>query len=627
MTAELTERIRARLAKEQERVRAFFDGHPETVVACSLPSEPSEEGGVYIGGGWAERREALATWSWTKDAGLPAGHLAHEFASNWPKDLPDPLTGQAAIEFVDAHLDDMAADLSRMIEAAGALLIESDYVGRALARSFLTDMWPWPVHSTPSTTAAWFARYAASSEPITYSPPSDEKPQGSIGPAMDWHAGAKPQDVALWAKDALDRVTPKLGTNLYDVTKRYGIPPHVEWTTADGHIVLLPSMGLALLFLAEQDVKEGQQRHAVHIDTDRPHTDFMAGLTELPKDGEPHDWPDKDGHLQLFAPGKAVQLEFPNMTATEAMVEALHLWQGFPALRTWAGLLVQLSEQGATGTLVWSLDDHLKACGYSPRARRKGTIRQDEAARVEALVNVFQLRWIDRTNRVRHRFPVFQVDHYIDHPEGDRWQLGTIEMHINRQLLYRGVRNHRTGKLGTNWYPAPTAIAGIDHRHKRHALALALLLPGWFSLAWRENHRAHVDRRGDTLLGRARIPYDRRKAGRAWKALRDNLDELVRVGQLERWEWRRNPETMAGVARLYAADWLVDRTVGGLEGRLPAPAPSINTGADLKAHRKAKGWTQQQAAEALGVSRDTVGRAERAPKKRLPRSILKALGG
>jgi DNA-binding XRE family transcriptional regulator len=65
-----------------------------------------------------------------------------------------------------------------------------------------------------------------------------------------------------------------------------------------------------------------------------------------------------------------------------------------------------------------------------------------------------------------------------------------------------------------------------------------------------------------------------------------------------------------------------------IHGLMPpetVPPPSILTGGEFAAWRKAKSWTQEQAAEVLGVSRWTVHRAESAPEEELKKSLLEAL--
>ena len=65
-----------------------------------------------------------------------------------------------------------------------------------------------------------------------------------------------------------------------------------------------------------------------------------------------------------------------------------------------------------------------------------------------------------------------------------------------------------------------------------------------------------------------------------------------------------------------------------LDGLLPPdapPGPSLLTGGELAAWRKHKGWTQEDAASALGVSRYTIMRAEASPESPLKHSIHHAL--
>jgi hypothetical protein len=47
---------------------------------------------------------------------------------------------------------------------------------------------------------------------------------------------------------------------------------------------------------------------------------------------------------------------------------------------------------------------------------------------------------------------------------------GRLELRIN-PWLYRGVRDEASGKLDSNWYPAPPELAQIDHQRYQYAIA------------------------------------------------------------------------------------------------------------------------------------------------------------
>ena len=90
-------------------------------------------------------------------------------------------------------------------------------------------------------------------------------------------------------------------------------------------------------------------------------------------------------------------------------------------------------------------------------------------------------------------------------------------------------------------------------------------------------------------------------------------------------EWESAPWTLLGRCRLYQPQWARERMVHGLLPPDAPPGPSLLTGGELAAWRKHKGWTQEDAASALGVSRYTIMRAEASPESPLKHSIHHAL--
>jgi DNA-binding XRE family transcriptional regulator len=137
------------------------------------------------------------------------------------------------------------------------------------------------------------------------------------------------------------------------------------------------------------------------------------------------------------------------------------------------------------------------------------------------------------------------------------------------------------------------------------------VLPIRFRWAWAEEKKNHLVLTGKNLLSAAGIPYDPRRPGETWEKLERNLEELRRIQGLGRWEWDVGAKnTLSGLCRLYPAAWQLDRTLHGLKPPELPPGPSVLTGDELKAWRKAKGWTQAEAAHQLGVSQFTISVSE-----------------
>ena len=203
------------------------------------------------------------------------------------------------------------------------------------------------------------------------------------------------------------------------------------------------------------------------------------------------------------------------------------------------------------------------------------------------------------------------------------WALEGLELVIH-PALYEGVRRS-DGSIGRLWAPAPAELATIDHARFPYALALGLILP----IRWRwdtADGRDCLTLTGGKLLDTAGIVQSEHDPGRAWTALERNLAELQRVGGLGHAEWvRGEARTCAGRCRLYPPQWVRERLVHGIAPDERPTAPVLLTGGELRAWRVAKGWTQPQAAQALGVSERTVRNAEASPDASLSRSIRSGL--
>ena len=104
------------------------------------------------------------------------------------------------------------------------------------------------------------------------------------------------------------------------------------------------------------------------------------------------------------------------------------------------------------------------------------------------------------------------------------------------------------------------------------------------------------------------------------------MAELQQVGGLGHFEWEEEPAwTLNGRCRLYQPQWVRERMVHGLIPPEPVSLAVPLTGSELRSWRSSRGWTQQEAADQLKVSRRTVIRAEAQPEEPLPTSIRTAL--
>lgn len=377
-----------------------------------------------------------------------------------------------------------------------------------------------------------------------------------------------------------------------------------------------------LLASAELEVREAQRRQAIALDAGAVHHELLSGWRDLPKDRRVRKTPVRDGWAEILYPGKQLGLRLSVQDLPERIVHAVREWKHWQGLRHWAALQLLFTDAGRTGRVRWRLEDHLAALGYGDRSRRDLKVRMTVAAEVEALTRM-ELAIYHPDGTVRLRGPVLAVTQQGEKMQGSEWVLEGMELVIH-PVLYEGVRK-ASGEVGRLWAPAPTELARIDHIRNPHALALGLILP----IRWRWALSEEVDfvvLSGAKLLEAAGIEVRNQRPGRAWTTLRQNLDALQRVGGLGRFEWEgANAWTLNGRCRLYQPQWARERMIHGIVPPEAAPPPSILTGGEFAAWRKSKGWTQEQAAEVLGISRWTIHRAEAEPDEALKKSLHQAL--
>ena len=165
----------------------------------------------------------------------------------------------------------------------------------------------------------------------------------------------------------------------------------------------------------------------------------------------------------------------------------------------------------------------------------------------------------------------------------------------------------------------------------RHPLvgSLGFLISGWFRMTagdgWPHGVDEVLHRSARVLLQASGQAHDARRAAATWARLERELAKLVEVGVLGAWRWlgERGLDTQI---ELVPAGWAADRAVRGVRAyERPVREPLPGDGAGLRTWRDARGLTAPVAAAVLGVSVDTVKRAERKPEKPLGGKLAQAL--
>lgn len=626
---------RAARSDDEAKRRWWLDrvSNDENKVLISI--QPFERGRGYVPG-----------FSALDKSGALGAAIYNEGAT--PKGLPSELTVGDTVDLIARHAEEMGEDLAWQIAAWARDLIPGDLLAAVLARStLLADRWSLPEglgdphlggdDGSHPTDPSWFALYALkrANERLRHAFTPEDPPPSEGRPINwgNWPAEAAPLAVAEWARPAMNQLfgRPKGQLGFGDLVVQKVKEGH--GFTGVGRVIegrrsLLTGGDVALLYLAEQAVEKDRRRPAAAIDAGALHHTFLSGMAKLPKH-RPHVFEEVEMEgvrLELLSPDKgAIQLTLPwggSRSLLEKLAVALREWRGPEGLRHWTAILRLLSvEGGRSGSVRWTVDDHLEALGVAP-AKRTERRHRERAARLVELMTRLELAALSPDGKEWRRWPLLIVGERSGHLKGSEWALDGMVLQIH-PLLYRGVRKEN-GKLGSNWFPAPVEVAQIDHVRFPYAIPLGVLLPIRWRLALGDQ-RDHLAISGAKLLELGGIPYRAREPSWAWRALDRNLLELQRKRGLGRWEWDEGRPSLAGICRLYPTEWQMDRAIYGVRPYELPPGPAIVTGDELRAWRVERSLTQAEAAKRLGVNQATISRAEGKGAEPIPQRLREAI--
>ena len=443
--------------------------------------------------------------------------------------------------------------------------------------------------------------------------------------------GRQALDVAPWAAPALNRLVRGFGAEAIEMAERHGSMGGLTVLDEDGNAHRYPAGGMALLYRAEKAVRAGLRKPVVAIDAGRHHHNLVTGWRDNPRDGKRHSAAPADlsfeaGRVELMLPGHPVQLTLPIKELTglsEGAIRLLRDIRGAKGLRHWCALQRLFSvEGGRMGWVRWTLNEHLTAMGYQKNTREDPKKRAEAAAEVELLTRM-ELVVYDASNIARHRAPLLLVGDRFERLAGSAWHLEGMELRVN-DLLYAGVRDRDTGKLGSNWWPVPVELAQIDHVRHGYAHALGMILAMRFR--WDAGDRRGATRlTGRKLLDLGGIPYTVRRAAEAWGKLRRELAELERIEMIAATVWIGEAWTLDGVCCLSPAAWIEDRTARQLHPEEPPVVALPLNGAELRAWRVARAWSRRETARRLGVTSQALDLAEGKPATPLGAKVSAAL--
>lgn len=531
----------------------------------------------------------------------------------WAKDNP-----QGSLSCPpDRPLDELIEALAREIQDHVRALIPEPLRAAVLARPEVASEWPIP--------GTWHGYSADSSWPLEAAP----------GPVIRWasdrldlqrfsNMSADGQQVAgpllkgdetVSALEAAAQIAVVLSERGIHFAGAFG-PPGLR--------------GAAVLYLAERAVLADREAPWFAVDAGKTHHRLVVGMSKLPSD--PRVQIDAEAvagnqyRIELLPRGEKGKPQLALLVSQglhEAALLALRRI-GRDGIRNWAALLVLLSvDGGRRGWVRWTLDAHMNALGYSERAKRDPKVRAAVAHQIELWTQLELVTYSD-DGKERTRAPLLHVGNRYERVSGSEWGLEGMELRIN-ELLYTGVRDPKTGKLGLHWFPGPTELAQVNHKRFPYATGLGLVL----LMRWRwalSEGRDHLVLQGHNLLNLAGISFQEGHPGRAWATLARELEELRRIRVLDRYEWTDGGPNRGSMCRLYPAPGLLDlagRRIEPAEERPPVAVPL--TGNELRRWRQDRALSQRVLSARLGVSQSLVSRAELCGDESLPGRVLDAL--
>lgn len=519
----------------------------------------------------------------------------------WPAPLPFPLEARTALELVRTQLDAVVELAAEDIATWASRIVPPKLCNAVICRRILAEQWRWPASASSAAAMAMHCIGAA----VASLPEVAERRLPPMGPSLVAPSDEDDDESAQRASNA----------ELFEILHQDDFEPELSPTQGQR----LNAFNLGLLYLAEREVRDGRHRPAVAIDATSHNHTLLTRWSRVGVVGNPNKDLKLGGtadRISLVRRGESVQLEFTfdaNQPPSEAMLKALKRMLGPEGVRHWIAVQVQLTENGRQGWFYFDIDQHMQTMGLTERSRRDPERRRRYGDQVKIFTRLELAAQISG-QWARSPLLVYGGEYgSIEHDEkGAAIEvLDGFKLSIS-PLIYSGVRDPETGKLGKNWMPAPVELARLDHHHFGPAMMLGQIL--LIRMRWDIQRDRSVDRlslAGSSLLEVAGLEHDVHNPSRPWDRLERNLDKLKSIGLLDAYAWRDGaPWSNDAICDLWPADWILDRAARGVraieEQAIEVPA----TGAELREWRQKVGLSQLELAQRLGLNRKTIGRNE-----------------
>lgn len=307
---------------------------------------------------------------------------------------------------------------------------------------------------------------------------------------------------------------------------------------------------------------------------------------------------------------------------------------GPEGLKHLAGLLIGLYRSSEEDSLLFDVKDHLDLLGYARQQKPSGHYHHPrnvkDARRIVGILSSLTVHQGGPGEEVQQDVRICSpADPDVVDSGGTFALPRTCRLHVNPDLF----RLPGSSEVEPGDHPFTRqreAIATENARQHGITLLLGLLLP----VTWRLN-TGPVSVRASNLMEWAHLDPAGRKRRRRLRRLQDELDYMVQRGYLGSWEENEDQDEddpLDRVVKLSPPHWLQgiledirdsgqQKEVAGSDEGDGKPE---DEGSRLRQRRKAKGLTQKQVAEQLGISRSTVAMVE-AGKRQLPDSAGKGI--
>lgn len=452
-----------------------------------------------------------------------------------------------------------------------------------------------------------------------------------------------PPDVATlhalrWVRDGLNRIWKGAGDAYEAKAHAVAAPPTIaqlapisyyfggQPADASDHLYVLGNQ-FAWAYSAVAGVERGQHERAFKLPANKHAHTIAAMFVRPPTDKLTDVWTGAKltgADLVLEWNGKRTpyQLELhadAGGDVNNEIARGLVAELGPDALRDWLALHRSTSEQGSSGSFLWTWEEHRERTHYADRVRR-GNVRDADLARASR-----QRIW---------RFKQAELWASARAADGKvyRYRIGPFGLvDVDREILEADGKTPAV--VGGRFNPE---IYGSRGKGRAAGFTLlpdaALRLPDAelriaVSAFYAMRHGAGATRmKARTLWDYAGLTEGQRKDRRRWLQCRAvterTLDALSAIGI----RWAGGGALPDDVYELTAPGWWTDRLVHRVGPVLAGPATAgvPRTGLELAAMRKARGLSQRALAGVVGASQPTVQRAEKSPEA-LPAAWLPKL--